>query len=856
MGQIIGSAAKPRRCNLQSLSQLGTPAAGEYILVSSDNSMNAAGQGNFDSYIVGDGTHVLSRLELKPLNGNYVQGDSLNKFDKNRGLLCGYVNTTGGIQPASGDTYLTAKVKIKANTDYAIGFTSTHSSWASLFMSARDANGNNASVVIDGTSYTYYTYGNKQKTVFRVNYDGETCFVAFTVKFNTQDARNYLMLVEGTELPSVYTPYSLIIPKGKFDSSEFVSSEQLEKIEEEINAFESSKLVEKKGDATLSTNAFMQTTGTPITASYWNYYTLQVVEGQKYTISATAGQSARLWVCCDANGGVLSYSSDSSLPSLKSENITVPKNGTTLYVNYRATSGDAIPSILYHESVINAGMVYVGQESIIDYINRIISDGDNVASLDFTTGNTSYIVSPFNDTYDIKTYFKLSRESSQNGNPCFNFNGVYLVNKTTGVESIVHSCGDDITPAQYNNTYIGANHADSDMRKVTCNGHGKTYADIGSVWTNGTGYFTIVAVIDANTLWILSNNIATYPKFRFSGPVTGTLTHVSGATHTDDIVISASVVQQFYSALRVADLSVIIDGKKVTESGVYSFKNLNICENYDIINPASVLELIKAGVGTFTENPNPNSFTSADKVARHSIVYGFKNAGAWTIATDFIAYQDIDFNYFGFTQMSVISGTNRKMYIPKALPIGGKDFRQIADFTTISSALNFTSEYWENPNLPPDRWMEFSDSIAVHSGYLFDYGVGGNNRKDYVSNAIFLNTTLKTYPYGADNKITVNAGDVLSAVVWRTYLDPSKVNSNGIIATNSVEYAGKCYVYADFNSTGVFDVEIPADYVGKEISVFEKSDNVSILSEISNKKVLVKVDTASPLYGYLVFQIK
>lgn len=69
MGQIVGGAAKPKRCNLNKLSQLGTPAAGEYILVSSDNSMNAAGQGNFDCYIVGDGTTAATELELKSTEG-------------------------------------------------------------------------------------------------------------------------------------------------------------------------------------------------------------------------------------------------------------------------------------------------------------------------------------------------------------------------------------------------------------------------------------------------------------------------------------------------------------------------------------------------------------------------------------------------------------------------------------------------------------------------------------------------------------------------------------------------------------------------------------------------------------------
>lgn len=68
MGQIVSAAAKPKRCNKNQLSQLGVLAAGLHVLVSSDNSMNAAGQGNFDCHIVGDGQTAATELELKPIN--------------------------------------------------------------------------------------------------------------------------------------------------------------------------------------------------------------------------------------------------------------------------------------------------------------------------------------------------------------------------------------------------------------------------------------------------------------------------------------------------------------------------------------------------------------------------------------------------------------------------------------------------------------------------------------------------------------------------------------------------------------------------------------------------------------------
>lgn len=97
MGQIVSSAAKPKRCNLNKLSQLGTPAAGEHILVSSDNSMNAAGQGNFDRYIVGDGNTAATALPLLKMYENTVEtyGKSdaeLDIIDSNYNCLARFKN--------------------------------------------------------------------------------------------------------------------------------------------------------------------------------------------------------------------------------------------------------------------------------------------------------------------------------------------------------------------------------------------------------------------------------------------------------------------------------------------------------------------------------------------------------------------------------------------------------------------------------------------------------------------------------------------------------------------------------------------------------------------------------------------
>ena len=119
MGQIVSSAAKPKRCNANQLSQVPTPAAGEHILVSSDNSMNAAGQGNFDCYIEGDGQKAATALELKAIaeleitaSKNSISAKAVNDFlnGKNEEQKTypeltwtnGYINESGNLAGASG----------------------------------------------------------------------------------------------------------------------------------------------------------------------------------------------------------------------------------------------------------------------------------------------------------------------------------------------------------------------------------------------------------------------------------------------------------------------------------------------------------------------------------------------------------------------------------------------------------------------------------------------------------------------------------------------------------------------------------------------------------------------------------
>jgi hypothetical protein len=170
--------------------------------------------------------------------------------------------------------------------------------------------------------------------------------------------------------------------------------------------------------------------------------------------------------------------------------------------------------------------------------------------------------------------------------------------------------------------------------------------------------------------------------------------------------------------------------------------------------------------------------------------------------------------------------------------------------------MNITSEYWESETAVPDRWLQISPYVGLHSGFMYDYGIGGLKRKELIDNAFYLYTSRKIYPRGIDSKIKVNSGDCYSAVVWRNYIPVSKINKNGIISVNQFEYNRAHYIYGDYNQSGVFTINIPPKYVGKPIEILESSSNVSLLSNISTSDLLVKVDENTPMYGYIVMKIE
>ena len=835
----------------------------------------------------------LSQLDLK-LN-DFVPGKVTNFYDENAPLLQGYINASGGFNADTSGKYLTAEVPVKKGVVYSIGLIGV-GPFSSLWISAW-SNGSSVQIhnEIGNSDTSKLTYGTDIRS-FSVNHDNPS--VRFTVKFTSdQDARGHIALIEGNaaSFPSTYVPYNIYIKKQNIDPA--LLAEINEKVQ--YTPEEGKNLINP--DAVQLNKYIGFSAGTGLNASQPSSQNgaacsglIPITPGKTYYLTRGSSSVVSSCFCFIEEDGTSSIypldpATDTALSlsecNNKSRAYKAPSNAKyaliclalsgwtdteTQIVGYQFEEGDTPTAYVPYvapKMVIPAEHI---SSEITDELAKLDAEvnGEKANTFVFSpvAGNISYIKSPFDDTNDFKASFYIKRTKGRPGglSECFSFYGTALVNKSTGVETSIDGGDDDICPVYFfNGGYLGANHGYDKFYKVTASSHGKTYADIGSVYSDGTHTFVILDIVDSNNLIMGGESTDTYPIWNSVPSVaTGTYTHISGGTNTGNIVATAATVSQGKPVEKLDETVVAVDGVRVSQLGTYKFKDtVIISQNYKIANYSSILNVLKANVGTYTDHPDYSELEGVDYCAKLSISYIYTDAAHLFVSQSITFLQTQEFGLFGFIQKAAFSGANTRLYIPKALPVANADN---LDFRTnplygITVSTYISSSYFENPNLPPDRFIMSNNNIAFSSGYLFDYGVGGNNRKDMVENAILLNyPTKKIYPRGIDKgKVgaTQTKGSNYSAVCFRNFSPVGTFNQDGKLLLNSFEYNGKLYIYADFNATGIYEMSIPEKFIGKTVEVFEKSANVELLTKVSSDTILFQVETASPMYGYFVAKI-
>lgn len=348
MGQIIGGAAKPKRCNLNRLSQLGTPAAGEHILVSTDNSMNAAGQGNFDAYIVGNGTTAATALELKKIDGGVYDEvfgieESSETYEEQTLISDHYFNlnnNTIGVNPASYTGAYCAKISVVTGDKFRIyglgGASAAGALWgtsnasrARLRRSANSLNGRVTPVEViieEGEAYLYVNLNSYDATTDKV-------LKVITTEIHVEGLVERVEDLESVEVNVVDNLTST-------SSTNALSANQGRILNEDINGVttehsEEMEILVGKGfngnNGTVPSKVNL-VSDESAAASY-----LYVAEGEKYRIFAASGgtSATRAYFIADSSRTIFEASPNSFNSRQDGFDLTMPSGAAILLVVYR-----------------------------------------------------------------------------------------------------------------------------------------------------------------------------------------------------------------------------------------------------------------------------------------------------------------------------------------------------------------------------------------------------------------------------------------------------------------------------------------------------------------------------------------
>ncbi len=485
-----------------------------------------------------------------------------------------------------------------------------------------------------------------------------------------------------------------------------------------------------------------------------------------------------------------------------------------------------------------------------------------------------------NDVY-IRSYFSPARDvvvrvaTGRNGH--INFRSAGLVDSDAPMDlrtcrrpQIIHNCGDDATPWNFNNTYIGGNHGCSDAFEITSKEHGLTNTELGTEWTDGKGRkFYLIKIIDPDRVWALSENIGKGDIWNFHRRIFGKeLKNKSGRK----LRIDASKRTQIIPACRILKQAYLIDGKTPLPDGkAVTCDFIDIVDVYDIIAPDSLLEKIKKNPGKKVKF----NTKGLDSVMTNDILYRFQPRGVCTVLHNSKANRKIKLGYMGFIQTAKLyqgKFDTHEYHIPKSVPFENNgikyDFSGFQDYSKkLPEPLYFNreSKMISDPENLPDRWIQFLGNkengkpvrkVGYAAGYSLIEGITRPEiRAKNVIRACFLYTSSKTYPSAIDKRINpVKAGQMFRCLAYRQYFDPSGLSKKA--SSSYLHKEGDSWVlYLHYHQPASQDIiKLPEQLTGKKISVVEKTPKVKLLS--GNKVAKSGIKVSSPdARGYIVLKV-
>ncbi|WP_441367836.1 pyocin knob domain-containing protein [Acinetobacter lwoffii] len=599
------------------------------------------------------------------------------------------------------------------------------------------------------------------------------------------------------------------------------------------NLFDASKIQDGK---------YLNNSGVVTPASGWGMSAyIPVTAGQQYTLSGTRGRQGLSFFANNTDTTPISYNSSSVLPLT----VTAPVGANFAVFNLYSSTVPTYSKVQFELGASATSYELGGEQYYIDP-SFILSDSYAPKHYLEIIGKTA-TVNGVVDGVPISISSLLTKDSTHSNSTVFNF-ASDIVN---GV--VQRTLADDVAPMRLDGTTIGANHGYF-KTNLTVAAHGKTSADIGSVWTNGYVQYVIVEIVSTEVISVTA-------RLDNSNANTGVYAHVSGAANTANFTATAVTgagTQQWYPAIRDRKLNIFVDDLKIDGAvdGKYNFeKNVKFLESYSIMKKSDIVEWLITNKGQNHVNYNA--------VPAYTVNFGytFDHECGCTIYFGGVGRKTVDLIDQMITQSIQLAQGNGTVYnyIPKAVEFteGGftYNFSKLENLYSKnpSTPLYLTAGRQEVGTNPIDRIVMLNDQVGYATGYLPILDAAPDVRVSNASNKYLeiRNGSLKLYPRLIDsasiNKIS--KGDTFEAIAYRVYFlrDPN------CTAKYTVRSNYGDFFFLHWHTFGEHEVELPADLVGREFEIVEQSSNVDLISNFASHSIIVDV-TNTRVDGYLVLK--
>ena len=393
--------------------------------------------------------------------------------------------------------------------------------------------------------------------------------------------------------------------------------------------------------------------------------------------------------------------------------------------------------------------------------------------------------------------------------------------------------------------------------KVTSASNDKTTDDIGSYWSDGTHQWVLAEVSGASLIFYCVPYLTPSPATvrMVTSTIAGTLTHVSGATHTANITIDSQTPVYTGKPTKNASITILKNGTTPVTSGGGRANFVDLVEEFDVINPLKIVRTNNPWVW----NDAPTWFH-----AKH--VWRLSNCGAvvhftYTMADTMIAAAIMPLNLE--TYAASAPWDSNYFYIPKTKSTSIYDWSSprplragYAGGTIENDSMAVSGSVADRVSLLFRKLPAATYDLGLSMGFLpigtaLDQHANAKNYYFRISSSGLIYPNLfGEYTYTPN----LYSGTVLDGYIYYQWSDPESFGATKNAYWNAA--AGHDYVYLDYFASATSDATVLPGYMaGQAIAVVDTFQTTIAESTVPRNGVIHVTTNPGKTKGFAVLKL-